>query len=627
MSRVILWLVALTLIVALALGTMATLLLDDDKLIALASEAIERQTGAQLEVGGKSSLSFFPKLQVTLEDAALNLPEEQGVSLSVKALDIGVQFMPLLKREIAIDRISVQGLLAILPRQETPELDTSDFTDAELEAFYAARREALAAAAPASDAAAVMVAPLALQVDRLTVTDSIIRRVDGSSGESTDLEIVSLSAGGLNLESNPVELQAQLQMAAGEDRAPAQLSLKGVVRFDQASQLLTLEPLTMALKGPVAQALKITARGEIRLAAQQADLKLEINSGDTLGSGSVRYASFESPQIDANLKLNLFDPALLALAGPEAGAKTRPGATQTPGVSDTTDNTETEQALPLDAIRSIDTRARLAIDRLVLQGQSISNLRMQLRAKEGLVKIRSMTGEVHGGKLSLQGTLDARRSKARLETEGTLIALDIPSLLNSLNQEPVMSGMADIDWSLESRGVTSTELIKALEGPIEIEARDAVLQDIGVEQMLCQVVALINREPLSNELPTSSRFDKFSAKLKLRDGKLRLSPLNIELPQVKLRGEGRLYLLEQNFRAKFSARLSPELSRLDPACRVNERLTAIDWPINCKGEIGDDPASWCSVDSEEILSDLATDELQRKIKKEAGKWLDKIIPD
>jgi uncharacterized protein involved in outer membrane biogenesis len=252
---------------------------------------------------------------------------------------------------------------------------------------------------------------------------------------------------------------------------------------------------------------------------------------------------------------------------------------------------------------------------------------MQLRANEGVIKVRAMTGELHGGKLNLKGTLDARHSEARLDTAGSLTALDIPSALKGLNQKATMTGLADIDWDLESRGVTSTELIRALKGPIKIEARDAVLQDIGVERMLCQVVALINRETLSKELPTSSRFDRFSAKLKLRDGKLRLSPLDIQLPQVKLRGEGRLYLLEQNFRAKFSARLSPELSRLDPACRINERLTAIDWPVECKGLIGDDPASWCSVDSEEILSDLATDELQRKIKKEAGKWLDKIIPD
>ena len=33
------------------------------------------------------------------------------------------------------------------------------------------------------------------------------------------------------------------------------------------------------------------------------------------GSGSLRYASFESPQIDTSLQLNLLDPTLFALAG------------------------------------------------------------------------------------------------------------------------------------------------------------------------------------------------------------------------------------------------------------------------------------------------------------------------
>ena len=71
-----------------------------------------------------------------------------------------------------------------------------------------------------------------------------------------------------------------------------------------------------------------------------------------------------------------------------------------------------------------------------------------------------------------------------------------------------------------------------------------------------------------------------------------------------------------DFNTTFTAKLSPGLKKLDPACRVNERITAIDWPVNCRGNANGDPADWCGVDSEQIIQDMAGNELKRKAEKE-----------
>ena len=101
--------------------------------------------------------------------------------------------------------------------------------------------------------------------------------------------------------------------------------------------------------------------------------------------------------------------------------------------------------------------------------------------------------------------------------------------------------------------------------------------------------------------------------------------LRAELPHIALKGTGAFDLLSQDFKATVKASLSPELEQLDHACRVSKRLTAIDWPVNCKGKVGTDPAKWCGVDTEEILEDLAKNEGKRRIEKEAGKLLDKLF--
>ena len=79
------------------------------------------------------------------------------------------------------------------------------------------------------------------------------------------------------------------------------------------------------MNGVLATAVKAQTSGVIDLTRQVADLQLDFDLGEIRGDGTLRYASFESPQIDANLHLNKFDPALMVLAGPDAAAASDAG--------------------------------------------------------------------------------------------------------------------------------------------------------------------------------------------------------------------------------------------------------------------------------------------------------------
>jgi len=104
-----------------------------------------------------------------------------------------------------------------------------------------------------------------------------------------------------------------------------------------------------------------------------------------------------------------------------------------------------------------------------------------------------------------------------------------------------------------------------------------------------------------------------------------MKPFRAELSTVKLSGEGALDLLQLDFKMGIKAHLSPGIGELDPACRVNDRLTAIAWPVKCKGNLAGDPADWCGVDSQKIIEDLATEEVKHQIEKEGSKLLDKLF--
>ncbi len=612
MRRLILVTLGLLLLIVVAAVILVPLLLDKDKVLELASNALYEQTGARLAVNGDISLSVFPTLGISLADAAITLPEKTEPDVHVGALQIGVQMMPLFSRQLAIDTFNLNGLTArIEGAEEQPALDTSKLSDAQLDAFYAKRSKAMAEAGDGAGAADALAVPMALNVKRLTITDSQLELVDPATGDATLVKLVRLEASGINLDGRAMPLDVVLQLP-GEQMI--EVTLQGDIRVDQGSQTANLDGLQVAVTGATAQALNLTTSGVVDLTRQTADLQLDIELGETRGDGTLRYASFESPQIDSTLHLNLFDPALLALAGPEAAA-----------AAADSDSATGDEPLPLDAIRAIDTRAALRIDQARFDAHTIQDLQLNLRAVDGIVQLTGLTGQLHGGKLAARATFNGKHNTATLNTTGSIQALDLATALTAMESTTPITGSADLNWQLSSKGRTSNELTAAMMGPITLATTEVVLQGTSVEKLLCQAVALTNQESLTATFPTSTRFKTLGAKIQVADGKAALQPLRAELPQIALAGSGNFDLLSQDFSATFKASLSPELEELDHACRVSKRLTAISWPVNCVGNVATEPGDWCSVDAEKIIQDLAINEGKRKLEKKASKFLNKLL--
>ncbi|WP_116368777.1 AsmA family protein [Parahaliea mediterranea] len=623
MRRFLLFLLLTPILLIAAAALLVPLLVDEERLLAIAAEALEEKTGATLSVGGEASLRLLPRIALSMEQVELTLPGEGQPDLSAGRLDIGVKPLPLLSGEVQIQRLALERLLVTVPAgPPAPSVDTSDLSDAQLDAFYRERRKAIKAAGEGAGLA--LAAPMALEVAELNLRDSRLVLMADAGQPDRIVEIKSLNATDLNLAGRPVPLSLALALPANEPGGtPVALQLNATLRLDQNSQQLALDQFQAQVRGATAKPLDLTATGTVDLQRVVADLDLGLTLGSARGEGTLRFASFESPQIDADLHLNEFTPALLALAGPEAAA-TKPASSD--GATSEGEREDAGDApLPLAPLRAIDTRAKLAIDSARFGNHEVSELRAQLRAVDGVLTLNRLSGQVHGGTLSASATLDAAHNQARLITSGKLDGVDLPQLLAALEAEPKLSGQASLNWQLATEGRSSNALRDALNGPVKIHTQDLVLKGLGIERMLCQTVALVNREQLAAELPADSAFEALTVDVQLADGKARLAPLRAELANIQLTGKGAAQLDSLDFKADFAARLDPGLAEVDPACRVNERYTAIDWPLECKGNLNGDAGDWCRVDSGEILEDLGKNEVQRKVKEEAGRLFDRLL--
>lgn len=614
MGRILLYIIAIPVVLVLLAALLVPLLVTEEKLIGIAASQLQDKTGAELTVSGPVSLSLFPRLGLEMADVRIDAPDSQA-NLQAGELSTGLAVIPLLRGSAEIDSVNLRDLTVTTVAQAEAAavgVTTVGLSDAELDALYAKRRSVREAGV--ADSGAALALPLALNVARLSIENARLLTVDEDGSTLSTVILEDLSASDLNTAGRPVSMTALVRLPGADNGKDLVMNINGEFRPDLEAGSVRVTRLDIGTTGLTQRPLNAHIEGSVDINAQVADLTLAFTVDQVLGNGSLRYAAFESPQIDAALSVNEFNPALLALAGPDAAGQAEPAAEAGP------------ITLPYDALRSIDTAARLSLDRVVIDRHVLSNVTASLRAKEGKLTLEPVQGKLHDGDIDFSAELNARYNPATLKTQGGVENLDIASAVRALRTPLAASGRAGLDWEISATGDSSDALVASLTGPIRLRTDSVTVSGVNAQQQFCQAVALVNQESLTATFQPDTVFSELKADINLADGQAQLDPLSATLPALGLTGSGKLDLTAKDFSASIRATIRDTVG-LDPACRVNERLADLRWPVECEGNLADEPGSWCSVNTREILKDLAEGEVRRQVEEEAGKLLQKIFGD
>lgn len=594
-------------------------MIDDNTLRELAQKAVKEQTGGDLRIDGPLRLSILPKTNLGLHDVSLLMPDESEPVFSARKAAISADLLPLiLSRKLSVGGIELDGLNLVLKSgtDAKPVVSTDGMNDKQLEAFYARQREAKQAAAKeaAEQAGQALALPVLLNAGKFLLTDSRIRYVDEIAKTTTDVHIDELRATQLNAQGKAFPLSLTMSLNPENAQERTDLTTDGQISLDMSTRVADLKDLRIKVKSATLAEVDVTINGTYDVVQAIADVALAVDSVGVKGGGTVRYAANESPQIDARLKFNKLNPALIVVAGPEAGA-----SEQAP--------TTGSDAIPFDTLRSLDNRVSIEIDNAEFDTLTVSQMKLKARAVEGVIKISELKGEVYGGQLDASGELNARLSTAKMALKGALHGLDIEQAVTAQSIDLAVSGKANLDFNVTSAGKTFTQLRTHLDGPVSFKAPGVDVKDVAVEKMFCQAVALINKETLSASFSDNTVLNTVSADLQFAKGKANLEPLVIAADNLGMRGTGYLDLTSLQFRADLRAALSTKLKENDNACRINKRMENIEWPVRCKGLLTDSPAQWCRIDSGDILEQMLKQQAGDRLKKEGSKLLKGLFGD
>lgn len=305
------------LLIIVALGFALTHLFDPNDYKDEIRQLARDKAHVELTLNGDIGWSLFPWLGLELHDASiatLTAPKQPFADLQM--LGLSVRVLPLLRREVQMSDVRVEGLNLTLARDEHGHGNWEDIgkplpaqTGAPADAPAQAPAEPTSTPSDSGSERSVK-----LDIDSLTVNNARVQYTDAKSGQAFSAESIQLSTGPVHEGAN-IPLKASAFLSASQPNIKARTELAGELRFDRKLKRYNFEDMRLSGETsgePLAgKTMTFSAQGQllVDLAANVASwsgLKVSANQMRALGELNVRDLD-KTPQLSGGLSIAQFD--------------------------------------------------------------------------------------------------------------------------------------------------------------------------------------------------------------------------------------------------------------------------------------------------------------------------------
>jgi AsmA protein len=198
------------------------------------STQVEKMTGRNLTLQGDIGLSVFP--WIALELGPLSLSNAQGFKADsfakVDAAEIRIKLMPLLKKQLEMDTVVLDGLVLNLETNKDGKTNWDDLTQADEVVEEKAK--------PSQEKSGPALA--AISIAGVKLSNANILWSDASKGESFQLRNLNLTTDPL-VPGEPTSLETAFDLISAKPEAKAHVTLSSNVTVDMENQQYALNDL------------------------------------------------------------------------------------------------------------------------------------------------------------------------------------------------------------------------------------------------------------------------------------------------------------------------------------------------------------------------------------------------
>jgi AsmA protein len=282
-----------------------------------------------------------------------------------------------------------------------------------------------------------------------------------------------------------------------------------------------------------------------------------------------------------------------------------------------------DEALPLEALRQLNLNGRLDIGRLQAFNLHARDIEIQVKSKDGVLKINPLGAKLYDGAVQGDITLDVRKDTPRFSVNETLTGVQAGPLLKDLTGKEQLLGTANVKAKLSGAGTSSAQIRQTLNGTAGFDFTDGAVKGVNIASLIRNAQAKIKGQPVPEQTePNQTDFALMKGTATITNGKLKNDDLLLKSPLLRITGAGKVSLPKETIDYTLTTKFVGSLK--GQGGEEMEELEGVSIPVHVGGTFS---KPTYVPDLAAVLSDAAKAEVQKKVEKETRKLQKKYGDD
>lgn len=293
------------------------------------------------------------------------------------------------------------------------------------------------------------------------------------------------------------------------------------------------------------------ANAHVQFAATTKDValtELDVKLDQTTLRGDAAITNFSKPVVRFHLKVDEIDAdRYLPPSAPKTAAAAPPAPPAATAVANAT-------STPLDTLRALDLDGSLAVGKLKISDLKLSDIDVQLNAKEGLVTVRPLAAKLYGGSYRGDLRLDARGKELQLATDDSLSNIAIGPLVQDYLHKDLIAGTGNITLQFTSTGANAADIGRGLNGKLGFSFANGRVNGVNLVEMIQKdYLKYIQGLGIDSARLNQTVFSKFAATATVTNGVIHTDDLLLNSAQLNVKGRGRANLVNDQIDLRLDA--------------------------------------------------------------------------
>lgn len=599
------------------------------------TQAVKQHTGRVLSLKGDIKLSVFPWLGLELGETQLSNARGFGNKpfISIQRVSIKVKLLPLLRKQVVVDKIILDGMQLNLARNRSGTTNWDDLLQSAPAPSAAAAKQPDSASADSA---------FQVGVAGIDISRGQVRWSDATDGSEYRISNLELQADHIVL-GEPMQLHIGFDVESGSPPLQTRVDLDTDVLFDPDTQRLEIGNLKLEVAGLTLTA-SITGKkmvdspqfsGTIKLATFNArkflaDIGSEIDMQDasalTRISMNTQFAASTKSVSLKKLKLQLDDSTVSGSASARLSAtpsyqvslvldeididRYLPSASDVQPKQSVTQADSSSLVIPVSLLRELKAKGTFKINKMKAFGIRSSHIVIPFNAGGGVLTVGPSKAQLYKGKYRGNVRIDVRKGAPRFQVRETLTGVQVGPLLKDAGIFDKFSGQGNVSAKITARGLDVDDILNTVNGTASFRLKNGRVKGLNLYKMVQDAKGAYTRSQgkavtTKAQVDESMEYAHTSGTFKIKNGVITNNDLKMSGPYTRVTGKGTADLPRQRLDYRLQVTLSED-----------GKKGGTTVPVRVYGKLTDPNFS---IEWQTVLKKAVQKEVKKKIEKEKTK--------